>query len=73
MPAPHPIPKVHPIPTENIQNRFKRRLQTPGSMAPTPRARQIQILSWALSIGNIKSFVHNAAKKPIYCMYLGHI
>ncbi|KAI7900269.1 uncharacterized protein BX663DRAFT_518082 [Cokeromyces recurvatus] len=51
MVPPHPIPKNYPVPSESVQNRFKRRLQTPEAMAPTPRARQLQILSWALSIG----------------------
>ncbi|OBZ83808.1 hypothetical protein A0J61_08145 [Choanephora cucurbitarum] len=49
--APHPIPQNHPLPNPEVQDRFKRRLQTPGQLAPTPRARKIQILSWALSIG----------------------
>ena len=48
--APHPIPQEHPIPTPQVQERFKRRLQTPQAMAPPPRARQIQVLSWAVSI-----------------------
>lgn len=48
--APHPIPQEHPIPTQQVQDRFKRRLQTPQAMAPAPRARQIQVLSWAVSI-----------------------
>ncbi|KAI8389310.1 hypothetical protein BD560DRAFT_381254 [Blakeslea trispora] len=50
--APHPIPQNHPLPNPEVQDRFKRRLQTPGQLAPTPRSRKIQILSWALSIGN---------------------
>ncbi|CAO3616240.1 unnamed protein product [Mucor hiemalis] len=48
--APHPIPQQHPIPTQQVQDRFKRRLQTPQAMAPAPKARQIQVLSWAVSI-----------------------
>lgn len=48
--APHPIPANHPIPTPGIQERFKRRLQTPEAMAPSPRNRKIQVLSWAVSL-----------------------
>ncbi|CAO0799816.1 unnamed protein product [Mucor circinelloides] len=50
--APHPTPQIHPIPTEEAQERLKRRLQTPKAMAPAPRQRQIQVLSWVASIGN---------------------
>lgn len=50
--APHPTPQIHPIPTEEVQERLKRRLQTPKAMAPAPRQRQIQVLSWAASLGN---------------------
>ncbi|CAO0799817.1 unnamed protein product [Mucor circinelloides] len=49
--APHPTPQIHPIPTEEAQERLKRRLQTPKAMAPAPRQRQIQVLSWVASIG----------------------
>ncbi|KAK4509506.1 Mitochondrial-processing peptidase subunit beta [Mucor velutinosus] len=49
--APHPTPQIHPIPTEEVQERLKRRLQTPKAMAPAPRQRQIQVLSWVASIG----------------------
>ncbi|KAI8639232.1 hypothetical protein BD408DRAFT_350390 [Parasitella parasitica] len=52
--SPHPTPQTHPIPTEEAQERLKRRLQTPKAMAPAPRQRQIQVLSWAASIGNKK-------------------
>ncbi|KAI7883852.1 uncharacterized protein EV154DRAFT_522598 [Mucor mucedo] len=48
--APHPIPKIYPTPTPEIQERLKRRLQTPKAMAPAPRARKIQVLSWAVSL-----------------------
>lgn len=48
--APHPIPKIYPEPTPEIQERLKRRLQTPKAMAPAPRARKIQVLSWAVSL-----------------------
>ncbi|CEP14280.1 hypothetical protein [Parasitella parasitica] len=50
--APHPTPQIHPTPTEEAQERLKRRLQTPKAMAPAPRQRQIQVLSWVASIGN---------------------
>lgn len=53
--APHPTPQIHPIPTEEAQERLKRRLQTPKAMAPAPRQRQIQVLSWVASIGNWRS------------------
>lgn len=51
--AHHPTPQIHPIPTEEVQQRLKRRLQTPKAMAPAPRQRQIQVLSWAASLGNL--------------------
>ncbi|CAO3695865.1 unnamed protein product [Rhizopus stolonifer] len=46
----HPVPPQHPVPSEQVQERFKRRLQMPEAMAPRPRARQIQVFSWALSL-----------------------
>ncbi|CEG71449.1 hypothetical protein RMATCC62417_07180 [Rhizopus microsporus] len=39
-----------PVSTEQLQDRVKRRLEMPNAMAPTPRARQIQVLSWVLSV-----------------------
>lgn len=48
--APHPIPTIYPVPTPEIQERLKRRLQTPKALLPAPRARKIQVLSWAVSI-----------------------
>ncbi|KAI9266967.1 hypothetical protein BY458DRAFT_587229 [Sporodiniella umbellata] len=45
-----PVPPQHPVPSEQIQERFKRRLAMPEAMAPTPRARQIQLFTYALSI-----------------------
>ncbi|ORE20719.1 hypothetical protein BCV71DRAFT_75709 [Rhizopus microsporus] len=42
-----------PVSTEQLQDRVKRRLEMPNAMAPTPRARQIQVLSWVLSVCNI--------------------
>lgn len=56
--APHPTPQIHPIPTEEAQERLKRRLQTPKAMAPAPRQRQIQVLSWVASIGNCNKIRH---------------
>jgi hypothetical protein len=56
--SPHPIPQNHPIPTQQVQDRFKRRLQTPEAMTPAPRARQIQVLSWAVSIGKKKKCIY---------------
>jgi hypothetical protein len=51
--APHPIPPKYAAPTEEVQERFKRRLQLPKAMAPRPRARQIQVLTWVLSVCNV--------------------
>ncbi|KAI8879286.1 hypothetical protein K501DRAFT_193957 [Backusella circina FSU 941] len=48
--APHPTPRQYPIPTEETQERVMRRLQMPKAMEPRPRARQIQVLSWVLSL-----------------------
>ncbi|KAI9360167.1 hypothetical protein BD770DRAFT_385007 [Pilaira anomala] len=48
--APHPIPTIYPTPTPETQERLKRRLQMPQAMAPVPRARKIQVLSWAISL-----------------------
>ncbi|KAG0750621.1 hypothetical protein G6F57_000103 [Rhizopus arrhizus] len=54
--APHPIPPKYAAPTEEVQERFKRRLQLPKAMAPRPRARQIQVLTWVLSV-SLTSYV----------------
>jgi hypothetical protein len=48
--APHPTPRQYPAPTEETQERVMRRLQMPKAMEPRPRARQIQVLSWVLSL-----------------------
>ncbi|ORY96735.1 hypothetical protein BCR43DRAFT_563974 [Syncephalastrum racemosum] len=43
-------PPVQPVTDPKLAERYKRRLHTPGSLAPRLRARQIHILSWACSI-----------------------
>ncbi|KAG0169938.1 hypothetical protein DFQ28_002773 [Apophysomyces sp. BC1034] len=42
--APQPLAEPH------IREKFKRRLHSPGSIAPNLRARQIQVFSWAISL-----------------------
>ncbi|GAA5795619.1 hypothetical protein EDC94DRAFT_257481 [Helicostylum pulchrum] len=46
----HPTPTIYPVPTPQTQERLKRRLQMPNAMAPVPKARKIQVLSWAISL-----------------------
>ncbi|KAI8997083.1 hypothetical protein BDB01DRAFT_769759 [Pilobolus umbonatus] len=36
--------------SEVLNDKLKRRLQTPEAMAPVPRARHIQVLSWVLTL-----------------------
>lgn len=50
----HPTPTIYPVPTPQTQERLKRRLQMPNAMAPVPKARKIQVLSWAISLCRLK-------------------
>ncbi|KAI9275584.1 hypothetical protein BDA99DRAFT_495893 [Phascolomyces articulosus] len=44
------LPEQKPLADKRLQEKFKRRLNTPGSLAPNLRSRQIHLLTWAIAI-----------------------
>ena len=44
------LPEQKPTVDARLQEKFKRRLNTPGSLAPNLRSRQIHLLTWAIAI-----------------------
>lgn len=46
---------VQPVTDPRLQERYRRRIQSPESLAPKLRARQLHLLTWAISIRKLSS------------------
>ncbi|KAI7849451.1 hypothetical protein BDC45DRAFT_273977 [Circinella umbellata] len=52
------LPEQKPTVDERLQEKFKRRITTPESLAPNLRSRQIHLLTWAIAIRKGLLFVY---------------